>query len=49
MTSSQDVNVQVRHGFPSVRTVVHHDPETLREAFAVGDFTGHEEQMPKEG
>ena len=49
MTSSQEVNVQVRHGLPSVRAVVHHDPKTLRQAFVVGDFTGHEEQMPEEG
>ena len=48
LTSSQEVNVQVRHGLPSVRAVVHHDPKTLRQAFAVGDFTGHEEQVSKE-
>jgi hypothetical protein len=49
LTSSQEVNVQMRHGFPSVRAVVHHDSKTLRQAFAVGDFTGHEEQVPEEG
>jgi hypothetical protein len=45
LASGEDVQVQVRHGFSSVRSVVDHDPEArLRKAFLFRDEAdpGHE-------
>ena len=41
--------MKMGHGFASVRPVVHHDAETVREPFGSGRLASHKKEMAKQG
>ncbi len=49
LAATQNVNVQVGHGFTTVGAVVHHDAESLGKAFGFCRFASDEEEMAEEG
>ena len=49
MTTTEQVNVQVRHGLATVRVAIHDEAITLRQPQFLRQLHPHQHEMPQEG
>jgi len=45
LPASEQMNVQVRYGFPAIGTIVNNDPEAIIQFLGSGQLPGHEQKM----